>query len=143
MNHRQILANAAYHKLKPIFAEKLCSSDVKLKHFSALVESIFLYNSEIWTLTKKLESEIDSFQRRLLRNLMKYRYTDDHKYWPTTEELYTKTNQSPWSLKIQKRRLVSFFGHVCRLPIDIPVKIALKEAKRVTKNKDVDHEQLS
>ena len=35
-------------------------------------------------------------------------------------------------MKIQKRRL-SFFGHVCRLPEDTPVKIALKEAKRVTK----------
>ena len=63
---------------------------------------------------------------------MKYRYTDDRKYWPTTEELYTKTNQIPWSMKIQKRRL-SFFGHVCRLPEDTPVKIALKEAKRETK----------
>ena len=44
-----------------------------------------------------------------------------------------------WSLflpvvKVKQRRL-SFFGHVCRLPEDTPVKIALKEAQRKTKKR--------
>ena len=43
-----------------------------------------------------------------------------------------RTKQVPWSVKIKKRRL-SFFGHICRLPDDTPVKIALQEAKRPVK----------
>ena len=100
--------------------------------FSALVESIFLYNSEIWTLTKKLELEIDVFQRKLLRCVMGYRYTEDRTLWPSNNELYRKTKQTPWSVKISKRRII-FFGHICRLPEETPAKIALNEAIRKTK----------
>ena len=60
------------------------------------------------------------------------RYTEDRKLWPTNEELYNQTNQIPWSKKISRRR-TNFFGHICRLSNDTPVKIALKEAQRKTK----------
>ena len=132
IKHRKQLASATFNKLKPIFTEKHCSSEAKLDIFNAIVESIFLYNSEIWTLTKKLENEIDAYQRKLLRYLMNYRYTDDRKYWPSNEELYINTKQTAWSVKVKKRRL-SFFGHVCRLPENTPAQIALKEAQRKTK----------
>ena len=32
--------------------------------------SVFLYNSELWTLTKNLEKEIDVYQRILLRRII-------------------------------------------------------------------------
>ena len=39
--------------------------------------SLFLYNSEIWTLTKTLENKNDAFQCRLLRKVI-------HVKWPRT-----------------------------------------------------------
>lgn len=132
IKNRKILANVTFNGLKDIFKDKNCDRDRKIDIFCALIESIFLYNSEIWTLTKELETDIDIFQRRLLRNVLNYRYTPDKKQWPSTEELYKTAKQKPWSEKISKRRL-SFFGHVCRLPCDTPARKALEEALRPVK----------
>ena len=44
ITNRKVLANLAFNTLKPIFKEKKCSQNVKLAIFSALIESIFLYN---------------------------------------------------------------------------------------------------
>ena len=93
--------------------------------FSAYVKSIFLYNSEIWTLTKKLEEDIDVFQRSLLRKLLDIR-------WPrkiSNEDLYGKLQVTEWSKKIKKRRLL-WIGHLFRLPEDAPAKQALEESLR-------------
>jgi len=133
MENRKKLANFSMSTLKPILSAKESQTDVKLSIFNALIESIFLYNSEIWSLTQTLEKEIDVFQRRLLRKTMGYRYTENREYWPSNDRLYKETKQTPWSVKIAKRRL-SFFGHVCRLPETTPVKIALREALRPAKN---------
>ena len=83
-------------------------------------------------LTHTLENEIDVFQRKLLRKIMGYRYPENREYWPSNDELYQETKQTPWSVNIAKRRL-TFFGHVCRLPETTSVKIALLEALRPSK----------
>ena len=73
IENRIKLVNYSYSTLKPILSEKECKTDIKLSIFNALIESIFLYNSEIWSLTQTLENEIDVFQRKLLRKIMWYR----------------------------------------------------------------------
>ena len=81
------------------------------------IERIFLYNSEIWTLTKSHENTIDFIQRRLLRTFI---YID----WPTTisnQRLYERTK---WSITIFKGRLTCF-AHL-RLPVETPAQKALK-----------------
>ena len=50
-----------YNKLEYMFPNKNLSGDVKIRIFKAYAESIFLYNSQLWTLTKTMEVEIDSF----------------------------------------------------------------------------------
>ena len=40
--------------------------------------------------------------------------------------LYNTTNQRPWSQTVKRRRL-SFFSHMARLPDDDPAKRALNE----------------
>ena len=64
---------------------------------------------------------------------MGYKYTENREYWPSNDKLYKVTKQTPWSEKIAKRRL-TFFGHLCGLPETTPVKIALREALRPSKN---------
>ena len=97
------------------------SEGIKLRIFKAYVESIFLYNSELWTLTKTLENIIHSFQRRMLRKAI-------HVKWPRTinnKDLYEPTPMTPWSIIISKRRL-SWFGHLLRLPTETPAREALQ-----------------
>ena len=63
---------------------------------------------------------------------MGYRYPENRDYWPPNDKLYKETKQTPWSVKIAKRRL-TFFGHVSRIAETTPVKIALREALRPSK----------
>ena len=132
IKYRKTLANKAICDLKPILQNQKTSKECKIQVFKALVESIFLYNTEIWGLTQKQENEIDVFQRQLLRRIFGFRYTEDKKNWPSNQKLYEITGTKPWSTTIAKRRL-SFFGHVCRLPEDSPAQKALKEALKPVK----------
>ena len=75
IKRRIILANAAFSTLKTIFNSKKVSDEIKL---SALVESIFLYNCEVWGTNKRLDDKIDVFQRRLLRNILNIRWNNDN-----------------------------------------------------------------
>ena len=45
-----------------------------------------------------------------------------------------QTNQNPWS-KTVKRRKLSIFGHVVRIPDDVPAKLALNEFRNPTLRK--------
>ena len=67
INRRIGLTCGAYNTLKSILTSK--------KVFFALLESIFLYNSECWGLNKELENKIDIFQRKLLRKILGIRWS--------------------------------------------------------------------
>ena len=121
IKRRKGLTHDNYHALESILKSKLVSEPVRIRIFRAYIESIFLYNSELWTLTNTLERSIDSFHWRLLRKVI-------HVTWPrviTNEELYKRTKVTPWSLIICKRRL-SWFGHLLRLPSETPAERSLK-----------------
>jgi len=130
IKRRTELTNIAYSSLKTIFNSKKVNEDTKLRIFNALLESIFLYNSEVWGLTNKQENKIDVFQRRLLRNILNIRWRNNN--WISNKELYEKTKQTEWSKKIKYRRL-RFLGHVARLDEKAPAKLALYEALRPCK----------
>ena len=85
--------------------------------------SVFLYNSEQWTLTGALEKEIDAFHRKLLRRVINI-------CWPkliSNERLYAKTETTKWSAIIRKKRL-NWLGHLTRLDRQTPVGLALFES---------------
>ena len=93
------------------------SVKLKIRLFDTYISSIMLYNSELWTITPKLEKEIDAFHRRLLRKILKLG-------WPkktTNEKLYHITKAEPWSTTIQRRRL-KWTGHLLRLPEETPAR---------------------
>ena len=96
--------------------------------FDTHISSVFLYNCELWTLTKALEQEIDIFQRKQLRRLLNIR-------WPRkmrNEELYEITKMRKWRVEIKWRRL-SWLGHLLRLPDETPAKQSLYESLRKVK----------
>ena len=128
INRRKILAIDAYKTLSKILNGHKNSLTIKLRAFNAYVASIFLYNSEIWTLTKHLEAKIDAFQRRHLRKIIGYQ-------WPkkiSNKDLHEKTKTEPWSNTIKRRRL-NWLGHLMRLHPDTPARRSLEEYLRKTK----------
>ena len=122
INRRKGLTHDNYHALESILKSKLVSEPVRIRIFRAYIESIFLYNSELWTLTNTLERSIDSFHWRLLRKVI-------HVTWPrviTNEELYKCTKVTTWTLKESCKRRLSCFGHLLQLPSETPAKRSLK-----------------
>ena len=130
INRRIGITNSSYRTLEPIFRSIKVSQPLKLRIFSALLESIFLYNSEVWGLNKTLEDKIDTFHRRLLRKILNIKWTNNN--WISNDQLYNITSQTQWSIKIAHRR-IRFFGHLARLDNLSPAKTALREATRHTR----------
>ena len=128
INRRKQLACAAFNKNKKSLCSKEISLTVRLRIFQALITPIFLYNSEIWTLSKKDKTKIDTFQRHFLRQITRNRKTKN-------AQLYSICHTKEWSLTIQERRL-KWFGHLQRLPKEAPARLAYEEVtqKPVKKN---------
>jgi hypothetical protein len=117
-------------QLKSIFKNKNISLTLKVRTFQAYAASVFLYNSELWTLTRTLENKIDAFQRRQLRYALGI-------FWPrviSNEQLYETTKVEPWS-KVIRRRRINWLGHLLRLQPETPARKSLEEALRPTKLK--------
>ena len=89
---------------------------------------MFLYNSEFWTLTKKLEKTIDTSQHRHLRKILGINWQRNI----TNNELYARTKCEPWS-KIMRERRLTWLGHLMRLHPETPARKALKEYLRKVK----------
>ena len=88
IKRRKVLAINAANKLKYLFLNKDVTISVKTTLFKSYIIPIFLYNSELWTLTNSMQSKVDSFQRRVIRTCVL------NVRWPTivrNEETYVKT----------------------------------------------------
>ena len=60
---RKSLAISRYNTMTYIIENRRTSRITIGRIFKIYVESVFLYNSELWSMNKKLEDEIDGFQR--------------------------------------------------------------------------------
>ena len=128
INRRKILATNAYNQLKYIFESKKTSREVKIRIFRSHIESIFLYNCELWTITKNHENTIDVFQRKLIRKMLNIKWQDK----VSNNHLYKITKLTSWSIAVKRRRL-NWYGHLLRLPEQAPANKALREAKKPCK----------
>ncbi len=63
IKRRKSLAISTYNKMKNILENRKTSIPTKKRIFKCYIESVLLYNSELWTMTKKLNDDIDVFQR--------------------------------------------------------------------------------
>ena len=122
IERRNSLAITSFDKLKPIFKSRTVSEQTKIRIFVAYVESIFFYNSELWTINKTLNNKIDTIQRIFLRKVLGIYYPKIIK----NDRIYEKTSQIPWSIKIKKRAL-NCLGHLLRLHETTPTRRALAE----------------
>ena len=87
--------------LRKLLNQELEHKKTEIRMSNAYISGIFLYNSELWTLTQTQSNTIDSIQRKFLRKILQLT-------WPKTisnEKLYEKTEQKPWSETVKRRML--------------------------------------
>ena len=127
--NRKSLSLNALRNLKGIFHHKRLSIKTKIRAFEAYITPVFLYNSELWTLTDTMKNQIDSYHRRILRaHVLNIR-------WPKivkNVEVYEKTKLKPWSQRIEVKRM-KWFGHLIRLNKDTPAQKALRVSRKKCK----------
>ena len=116
---RKALAWVACHKLQKIWKSNI-KRKIKERLFLATVESILLYGSETWTLTKTLQKRLDGCYTRMLR--MAYNISWKEKM--TNVQLYD--GLPPVSSKVASRRL-KLAGHCVRHPEEEASKLILWE----------------
>ena len=66
IKRRNVLAINTGNKLKHLFLNKDVNISVKTKLFKSYITPIFLYSSELWSLTNNMKRKVDSFQRRII-----------------------------------------------------------------------------
>ena len=103
---RKAKAWAALNKLQKIWKPDL-SKQLKRHFFKAVVESVLLYGSTTWTLTKQQEQRLDGCYTRMLRAALNI----DWRKHPTKAQLYGSL--PPVSAKLREQRL-RFAGHCFR-----------------------------
>ena len=96
----------ALDRLNKIWKSNL-HANLKRDFFRATVESVLVYGSSTWTLTKHLEKSLDGAYTRMLRAVLNISW----KQHPTKKELYG--NIPPLSVIIRERRM-RFAGHCWR-----------------------------
>ena len=64
---RKSLTLYNFQNLQDIWNNTKIKTNLKYRIFNSLIKPIFMYNSEIWSPSKKMETQINQFQRRLLR----------------------------------------------------------------------------
>ena len=74
LKRRKGLTMDAMKTFSKIFTSNRLSIKTKIRTFNAYVSSVYLYNSELWTLNKSLDEKIDSFHRRLLRKVLNVKW---------------------------------------------------------------------
>ena len=70
LTNRLQSAWATFTKYKEVFRSRWCTFSLKMKMFDALVTPVVLYGAGSWTLTKEMETQLQTTRRRMLRDML-------------------------------------------------------------------------
>ena len=123
VKRRIALASTAFGKMKDtIWSRKDIDRNIKIRLFNVLILRIATHASETWSLTKEDTRKLNVFQNNCLRTILGFRLTDRI----SIERLHQMANiKHDLEMDIRKKRL-TWFGHVCRLPEESLVKKVMK-----------------
>ena len=74
INRRKQLVIAAFKTYEHILTNNI-ALNTRMGISRAYVTSVFLYNSELWAMNKHTEHEMDVFHRKLLRRVLKVKWS--------------------------------------------------------------------
>ena len=123
---RMGIASTALQRLGRIWKQRRLSIETKFRLYKCLVLSVLLYGSETWAMTKKDWMRLEAFHTKAQRRILGIKWSD----FTTNVELYQLSGLETLHDMIRRRRL-GLFGHVARLPTDVPASAALQLAAAV------------
>ena len=115
------LASNIFIRLTNIWKQSKLSMHTKMRLYNALVISVLSYGSETWTLTKADERRLEAFHMNCQRRILGIRC------FVTNASVTSQTGEDDMASRIRRRRL-SVFGHVRRLPEATPAHSMLRLA---------------
>ena len=83
--------------------------EIRMKLYKRIVKPVLLYNSQTWGLTKSDEKNLDSFNSKQIRIILRIKYSNI----VSNKDIYEISNEIPLSLTILNSRW-RFFGHVAK-----------------------------
>ena len=107
---RLAMGMSAMVELTKIWKNKSVSTVTKLRLMKALVWPVATYGCESWTLKKKDEQNIERFENKCIRKLLRISW----KQFLSNEEVYKIAKTKHELLGNVKSRKLRFFGHVIR-----------------------------
>ena len=113
--YRRALAWISFWRLDKVWKSNSITLPLKRKLFDSLILSIFLYGSETWTLTRRMEDSINSFATSCYRIILNIRRIDR----VTNQAVLQQMNRSPLIRTVRSRQLRTL-GHWIRA-IHLPI----------------------
>ena len=114
-------ARHAFAGLKNIWQARNISISTKIRLFKSNILSILLYGSETWKVTNKIIHQLETFQNRCLRRILRI-------FWPnkiSNEDLRKRADVKPVEQEVRSRRW-RWIGHVNRMEKEAVPRIALR-----------------
>jgi len=114
-------AMGVFRKLQRIWSMTSISRRIKLQLYNTIVLPTALYASETWKSTAAISKKLDVFHQKCLRRILKITYHDR-----ITNEEVLRIAQSRRLQDIVAERRFKFAGHILRMPVERPAKVAMK-----------------
>ena len=118
---RVALAGSVLNSLTCVWKQKQLSLQLKLRLFNSLVLPVLLYGSETWIVLQADAIRINGFYMQAQRRILGIHWYE----LISNDTVSSMTSLPPITNIIRKRRL-TLFGHVARLPPDVPANKALR-----------------
>jgi hypothetical protein len=96
--------------MKSVLCNKNISFSTRYRVLKCYIYPVFEYNSESWTIHKRIAERINAFEMWALRRMQRITWTAR----TTNEEVLHQVNKIRSLLKNIKRRQLKFVGHVLR-----------------------------
>ena len=103
-------AKASFQQMKSVLCNKNISFPTRYKVLKCYIYPIFEYNSESWTIHKRMTERINAFEMWAFRRMQRIAWTARK----TNEEVLRQVNRARTLSKNIKRRQLNFVGHVLR-----------------------------
>ena len=103
-------AKVAFEKLKSMMKNNKISMQTKIRMLNCYVFSILNYGCECWTISGKMEKQIEAAEMWFLRRILKISRTDRM----TNEDVLRRAGVNRSLLRTIRKRQLEFLGHVMR-----------------------------
>jgi hypothetical protein len=127
IQRRTLAGNRTYFAAVSLFRSRLLSRATKIILYKTLIRPVVSYGAEAWTLTKKEQQALLSFERKIFRRICGPKY--ENREWKSRtnrelEEMSKVENIVKWI----KGQRISWLGHLERMEEDrMPKKIFTQE----------------